>query len=116
MIDLVNERDIKSDARYTIEAYYKGFRILLTQPFESGGAIIALIEKMMEVGFIGERVIYQAPQLPTPETSANDQKESENHMCPVHNVPLRRFEKNGKVWYSHKTDEGWCNGTIKQPN
>ena len=32
-------------------------------------------------------------------------------LCPIHQVPLRRFEKEGRVWYAHKTDEGWCNGS-----
>jgi len=30
-------------------------------------------------------------------------------MCPIHNVETFRREKNGEHWYSHKTDEGWCN-------
>ncbi len=30
-------------------------------------------------------------------------------LCPVHNVPWKKNEKDGKVWYSHKTDDGWCN-------
>ena len=112
MIDLVTERDSKSEPRFTIEAYYKGFRILLTHPFETGGAIVALIDKMVESGFTGERIVFQAPQLPNPDT-ANGQKENDVHMCPIHNVTLRRFEKNGKVWYSHKLDDGWCNGKRK---
>lgn len=30
-------------------------------------------------------------------------------MCPIHNVPFKKFEKEGRVWYSHKTEDGWCN-------
>ena len=32
-------------------------------------------------------------------------------ICPIHKVEMKRWEKDGRVWYSHKTDEGgWCNG------
>lgn len=34
--------------------------------------------------------------------------------CPIHNCEMRRFEKNGRAWFSHKTDDGsWCNGKSK---
>jgi hypothetical protein len=55
--------------------------------------------------------------------SANGHKPSENglhgaekavetpareHWCPVHQVEFRRFEKDSRVWYSHRAKEGWC--------
>jgi len=34
--------------------------------------------------------------------------------CPIHNIEMHRREKDGKVWYSHKLEDGkWCYG--KQP-
>jgi len=36
-----------------------------------------------------------------------------SHTCPIHNVEMRRFEKDGRTWYSHKTDNGWCSGKEK---
>lgn len=34
--------------------------------------------------------------------------------CPIHEVEMRRFEKDGRAWYSHKTDDGgWCKGKAK---
>ena len=33
------------------------------------------------------------------------------HICPIHRVELRRFEKAGSVWYSHQLDDkSYCNG------
>jgi hypothetical protein len=29
--------------------------------------------------------------------------------CPVHKVTMRKYDKNGKTWYAHSTDNGWCN-------
>ena len=41
-------------------------------------------------------------------------KAAETPFCLVHNVPFRRFEKNGKVFYSHQTGEGvWCRPSKK---
>jgi hypothetical protein len=34
--------------------------------------------------------------------------------CSIHSCELKRFEKDGKVWFSHKTDDGaWCRGKQK---
>jgi len=43
-----------------------------------------------------------------------DPSETVVNTCPIHHCELRRFEKNGRIWYSHKTDDGnWCNGKTK---
>ncbi|MFC2064277.1 hypothetical protein ACFLXB_04175 [Chloroflexota bacterium] len=32
-------------------------------------------------------------------------------ICPIHGVEMKKREKDGKTWYSHKTQEGsWCYG------
>jgi hypothetical protein len=33
--------------------------------------------------------------------------------CPIHQCEMKLWEKDGRSWYSHKTDEGWCNGKAK---
>jgi hypothetical protein len=55
------------------------------------------------------------PQADSGTTPANGNNgNGSGHVCPVHNVEMRRFEKEGKIWYSHKTDDGaWCNGKKK---
>lgn len=31
--------------------------------------------------------------------------------CPIHNCEMKRREKDGQTWYSHKTADGeWCRG------
>jgi len=31
--------------------------------------------------------------------------------CPIHQCQMKRYEKEGKTWFSHKTDSGdWCYG------
>jgi hypothetical protein len=55
------------------------------------------------------------------ESSAN-RNNTENHStsdpawCLIHDVEMKKWNKNGKVWYSHKTEEGWCTGKRKKEN
>jgi hypothetical protein len=30
--------------------------------------------------------------------------------CPIHRCEMKRWDKDGRVWYSHKVDGHWCNG------
>jgi hypothetical protein len=35
----------------------------------------------------------------------------ETNLCPIHQVPLRQFSKNGRSWRAHALDNGkWCSG------
>jgi hypothetical protein len=47
------------------------------------------------------------------KTQYADRFTSEGKMCPIHNVPM--VERTGKFgkFYSHKAEEGWCNGKAK---
>jgi len=33
--------------------------------------------------------------------------------CRVHQCEMQRWEKEGRVWYSHKVDGQWCTGKAK---
>ena len=37
------------------------------------------------------------------------------HYCATHSTPFVRHEKDGKVWYSHKAGDGWCNEAESKP-
>jgi hypothetical protein len=30
--------------------------------------------------------------------------------CPIHQCEMKKWDKNGRVWYSHKVDGEWCSG------
>ena len=40
----------------------------------------------------------------------SDQGSESTPHCPIHGVPLKRQQKNGRSWWSHKTTQGWCQG------
>ena len=35
------------------------------------------------------------------------------NFCPIHQCEMKRWEKDGKVWFSHKAEGGWCTGKSK---
>lgn len=34
---------------------------------------------------------------------------AEGH-CPIHNVAMKQYTKEGRSWYSHKVGDAWCKG------
>lgn len=48
------------------------------------------------------------------EQAAVSPGESREGWCPVHQVQMRRSEKDGRSWWSHKAEDGsWCKGKTK---
>ncbi len=46
--------------------------------------------------------IVATPSTPEPERGPD--------WCSIHQVAMAKHEKDGKSWYSHQVDEGWCRG------
>jgi hypothetical protein len=47
------------------------------------------------------------------ESKVEEAKSNSNEnpaWCPIHQCEMKRWDKNGRVWYSHKVDGKWCNG------
>ena len=39
----------------------------------------------------------------------------ETRMCSIHQCQMKRYDKDGKSWFSHKLDDGsWCYGKTKK--
>ena len=34
--------------------------------------------------------------------------------CPIHQCSMKRWEKNGRAWFSHKFNGDWCSGKPKK--
>ena len=43
----------------------------------------------------------------------NGNGNGDNKICPVHGCEMKRREKDGSVFHSHKTENGWCYGKQK---
>jgi hypothetical protein len=44
------------------------------------------------------------------DNNNNHHSNGDTKLCPIHHCEMKKREKDGKAWYSHKTDEGWCYG------
>ena len=40
----------------------------------------------------------------------NSSGDGKNPTCPIHNIEMTLWQKNGRSWYSHRWEDGWCNG------
>ena len=40
----------------------------------------------------------------------NNSADAKPAWCPIHQCEMKRWDKNGRVWYSHKVDGEWCSG------
>jgi hypothetical protein len=48
---------------------------------------------------------------PDPSSSSGEPPAIPHYYCEKHKTQLRRYEKDGKTWYSHRTPDGsWCKG------
>lgn len=50
----------------------------------------------------------------TPETNNHRNSNVQGKQCPIHQCWMKLYQKDGKSWYSHKTDDGWCYGKTKK--
>jgi hypothetical protein len=50
----------------------------------------------------------EAPATAGPPSAAPLPTDRPAHWCERHNCAFRRYEKNGKTWWSHKVGDGWC--------
>jgi predicted nucleic acid-binding Zn finger protein len=61
-------------------------------------------------------ILRQYPDLPQPnakkaiKTSGEAPDTGHAGWCPVHDVAMQENEKDGRRWFSHRTDQGWCKG------
>lgn len=44
------------------------------------------------------------------KTNGNGSSTPPAVVCPIHQCEMKRWEKDGKVWFSHKVDGKWCTG------
>jgi hypothetical protein len=45
------------------------------------------------------------------DNNNNHHSNGDTKLCPIHKVGMKRREKDGKSWFSHKLEDGnWCRG------
>jgi hypothetical protein len=103
-----------------------GFECQLTLRGESGMDLLEKVQGaiafLLKNGCTPSINIYSKPR-PTPTPSNNGHNGSaeqsngndpdERSFCPIHQCTMKRWEKDGRVWYSHKAGDQWCTGKAK---
>ncbi len=102
-----------------------GFEIQFTVRAVTEDAFFArlsrILDRLTEQGYLAaggrrESAAESLPALarepaPAPPAASAAESEARPDWCSIHNVQMRRHEKDGEVWYSHRTEEGtWCKG------
>jgi hypothetical protein len=92
----------------TLKATLHGHEVMVTLRGTDFASVKAQVEQA------SEWLKVQAPaQPPTPPpTKGTAQRAHEDSpYCHTHQAVLKRYERNGQVWYSHKAADGrWCRG------
>ena len=114
------EKKVEVQPRWTTEVYYKGFRILLTLPFENSKEAVGLMNELEGLGFTSAPNL-EPKVLPSPNTErrlppsaetkeASTEKENEIPICAVHNkLMVQRQGQYGTFWACPVKEGGvWC--------
>jgi hypothetical protein len=43
----------------------------------------------------------------------NHDNQSSPSWCPIHQCEMKRWEKDGRIWFSHNANGSWCTGKSK---
>ena len=92
----------------TLKATLHGHVVMVTLRGVNFASVKAQVEQASE--WLSVQAPAQPPTQPPSQGTAQRAHE-DNPYCHAHNTALNRYERNGQVWYSHKTADGrWCRG------
>jgi hypothetical protein len=92
----------------TLKATLHGHEVMVTLRGVDFTSVKAQVEQASE--WLSVQAPPQPPTQPPVQGTAQRAHEDSPY-CRAHSAVLKRYERNGQVWYSHKTAEGrWCRG------
>jgi hypothetical protein len=99
-----------------------GFTCQLTLRSENGkelleraNSALSYLRELNCIPFFGYQKYNDHQNDETSHEKPDDQQSNDDPAwCPIHQVEMKKWSKDGKVWYSHKTEDGaWCSGKPK---
>jgi hypothetical protein len=109
MTDQVNNSNYtEAPASWTVRYSVNGYDCMLTLRGESGNELLPRAQAAL-------RWLTESGAQPVAKpTNGNDGKAQDHpalKVCKYHNAEMKRHEKDGQVWYSHKLADGtYCKG------
>jgi hypothetical protein len=99
-------------ASWNVKYRLNGFDCMLTLRGDTGKDLLEKAAAALK--WLSENGAYAAGYTSKPSeasTTQNNEEHEDESYCSIHKVPMTRFEKNNRVWYSHKSADGsWCKG------
>ena len=92
----------------TLKATLHGHEVMVTLRGVDFTSVKAQVEQASE--WLSVQSTAQPPTRP-PSQDKTQPTQDDSPYCHAHKAVLKRYERNGQVWYSHKTADGrWCRG------
>jgi hypothetical protein len=92
----------------TLKATLHGHEVMVTLRGVDFASVKAQVEQAAE--WLSVQAPAQPPTQP-PAQGTTQHAHEDSPYCHAHKAVLKRYERNGQVWYSHKTADGrWCRG------
>ena len=97
-----------------------GFECQITLRCEKGRELLekasSAITYLLQAGCT-PYTYYRSAARPSGNTSSTEEPKNgkDGHKdytswCPIHECEMKRWERDGRAWYSHKVDGEWCRG------
>jgi len=96
-----NEAPASWNTRYiTLEGYV----CQITLRGESG-------KDLLDKANVAIRFLIEHGFAPATDNQRRDHfNKKDTKVCPIHQADMRKYERDGRSWYSHKVDGRWCQG------
>ena len=97
----------------------EGFECQLTLRAETGSELLEKVNSAIAYLLTNECIPYtynrggyrgSANNKPPNGNKSNQDASVDPAWCPIHQCEMKRWEKDGRIWYSHKVDDVWCKG------
>jgi hypothetical protein len=85
-----------------------GFECQLSLEGSSGIEVLKKAESAIER--LKEAQCSSIVRVPTSTPDKEEEKKEDEHLCPIHQIPMKLWQKNGRSWYSHRWNGSWCKG------
>ena len=92
-----------------------GFECQITLRGENGSELLEktanAITYLLELGCVPYTYYRSVPRGTEPQKSnGNNGHKEDGAWCPIHECEMKRWEKEGRIWFSHKVNGSWCSG------
>ena len=88
-----------------------GFECQITLRGDTGGELLEKVQNAIDYLLKNDCQPYTYSRNGYAQSKANSNgNDDDASWCPIHKCHMRKWEKDGRIWYSHKFNGQWCKG------